>query len=324
MVKLKFGVFLPFYAFQAKTPNQHFNLIKDTVLECERLGYDSAWIDDHLMYNNWPILECFSTLSALASLTSKIRLGSMVACTLHRNPGVLAKTAATLDVLSNGRFELGVGAGIQQAEHDAYGFDFPKPSGRVERLGEALEVIRLLWTQPKASYTGKHYQLKDAFCEPKPLQKPHPSVIVGGSGDKILEVTAKYADRFDWGYLPTELYKRKLAALEVQCRMVGRNFEEIEKSCWPGGQVLIASSQRELEEKIRRLKGTNETVEEFKIANLAGTPQEVIERLHVFVDLGVTYFMLYFPELTNLDGLRLFYNAVAMPMRLEVSSGDMR
>ena len=122
--KLKFGVFLPFYTFQAKEPNEHFRLIRNTVLECERLGYHSVWLDDHLMYNSWSILECWTTLSALSSLTSKIRLGTMVSCNSHRNPALLAKMAATFDVLSGGRLEFGIGAGTQEAEHNAYGFGF--------------------------------------------------------------------------------------------------------------------------------------------------------------------------------------------------------
>jgi alkanesulfonate monooxygenase SsuD/methylene tetrahydromethanopterin reductase-like flavin-dependent oxidoreductase (luciferase family) len=142
--KYKFGVFLPFYAFQTKTTSEYYNHLKTIVLECERLGYDSVWLDDHLMYNNWPILEPWTTLSALSTLTSRLRLGTMVTCNAHRNPALLAKTTATLDVISNGRLELGIGAGCQETEHTAYGFGFDKPSVRIERLGEALEVITRL------------------------------------------------------------------------------------------------------------------------------------------------------------------------------------
>jgi F420-dependent oxidoreductase-like protein len=314
--KLKFGVFLPFYAFQAKEAKEHFSLIRDVVLECEHLGYHSVWLDDHLMYNDWPILECWTTLSALSSLTSRIRLGTMVSCNTHRNPALLAKMAATLDVLSKGRLELGIGAGTQKTEHTAYGFDFPKPSIRIERLSEALEVIRRLWTEEKANYQGKHYTLKDAVCEPKPLQKPYPPITVGGSGEKLmLKVTAPYADRFDWGFLPSiEVYKRKLEALENNCKAIGRNFTEIEKSCWPGGQVLIAQNQRELSEKISQRKPANVSLEDFKKTTLAGTPDECRAQLQVYVDLGVIYFMLFFADLPSLDGLRLFAEAVVNKM----------
>ena len=316
MGKLKFGVFLPFYAFQAKEPKEHFSLIRDVVLECEHLGYHSVWLDDHLMYNDWPILECWTTLSALSSLTSRIRLGTMVSCNAHRNPALLAKMAATLDILSKGRLELGIGAGTQETEHVAYGLGFPKPSVRIERLSEALEVIRRLWTEEKANYQGKYYTLKDAVCEPKPLQKPHPPITVGGSGEKLmLKATARYADRFDWGFLPSiEVYKRKLEVLENNCKAVGRNFMEIEKSCWPGGQVLIAQDKRELSEKISLRKPANVSLEDFRKTALAGTPDGCRVQLQVYVDLGVTYFMLFFADLPSIDGLKLFAEAVVNKM----------
>ena len=316
MGKLKFGVFLPFYAFQAKEPNEHFHLIRDIVLECERLGYHSIWLDDHLMYNDWSILECWTTLSALSSLTSKIRLGTMVSCSAHRNPALLAKMAATFDCLSGGRLEFGIGAGTQQAEHDAYGFDFSKPQVRIEQLAESLEVIRRLWTQEKSNYQGKYYRLKNAVCEPKPLQKPYPPITVGGSGELLMQkATAPYANRFDWGFLPsTEEYKLKLGVLEKQCKVVGRNFGEIEKSCWPGGQVIIAQSHKELSEKISQQKPANTNLEDFRKSTLTGTPDECIEQLKVYVDLGVTSFMLFFGELPKLDGPKLFAEDVINKM----------
>ena len=312
MGKLKFGIFLPFYAFQTKNPNEYYELLKTIVLECERLGYDSVWLDDHLMYNNWPILEPWITLSSLSALTSRIRLGTMVTCNAHRNPALLAKTTATLDVLSNGRLEFGVGAGCQEAEHLAYGYGFLKASIRIENLGEALEVITRLWTQEKAIYKGKHYNLRDAVCEPKPLQKPHPPITVGGGGEKLtMKITAKYADRFDWGSLSSvDEYKRKLELLQEQCKVVGRDFGEIERSCWPGGQVLIAQNQRELDEMLSLRKPASLPMDEFRKGNLSGTPNECRKQLQVYADLGVTYFMLYFSDLPNTNGLKLFSETV--------------
>jgi len=310
--KLKFGVFLPFYAFQAKEHGGNFSLIRNVVLECERLGYHSVWLDDHLMYGDWPILEPWTTLSALSALTSRVRLGTMVSCSTHRNPAMLAKIAATFDVLSNGRLEFGIGAGIQKNEHKAYGFDFPKPSVRIERLGESLEIIKRLWTQNRANYQGKHYSLKDAICEPKPLQKPYPPITVGGSGEVLLRrVTALYADRFDFGFLPSiERYKCKLEILGKECVAIGRNFGKIEKSCWPGGQVLIANSEIEVNEKVSQKNVMGLSLEDFKKATLVGTPKECREQLQVYIDLGVTCFMLYFGDLPRVDGLRLFAQCV--------------
>jgi alkanesulfonate monooxygenase SsuD/methylene tetrahydromethanopterin reductase-like flavin-dependent oxidoreductase (luciferase family) len=314
--KLKFGVFLPFYAFQVKNPSEYFPILRNIVSECECCGYDSVWLDDHLMFGKWPIFEPWITLAALSSLTSKIRLGIMVSCNQHRNPALLARSTSTVDALSNGRLEFGIGAGSQEAEHTAYGFDFPKLSARIERLEEALKVITLLWTQEKATYKGKHHTLKDAICEPKPIQKPHPPIIIGGCEEKhMLKVTAEYADRFDWGFLPSvNTYERKLEMLEKHCQLAGRDFDEIERSCWPSGQILIAMDQKELTEKINRLKPSNMSIEDFKKTSLIGTPEECIERLQIYLDLGVTYFMLYFADLPNIDGLKLFAKTIAQKM----------
>jgi F420-dependent oxidoreductase-like protein len=308
--KIKFGVFLPFYAFKTA---DYFEQLKNLVLECERLGYDSVWLDDHLMYKDTPILECWITLSALAASTSRIHLGTMVTCNAHHNPALLAKTAATLDVVSKGRLEFGIGAGVQEAEHQAYGFGFPKPAVRIAQLEEALEVIRRLWTYPKANYQGKYYTLKDAACEPKPKQKPHPPIIVGGSGEKYtLKVAAKYADRIDWGFLPSiEEYRRKLSILQRNCELVGRDFKQIELSCWPSGQILVAADHKELEEKIARYKPEGTSLEDFKQFTLVGTAEDCIRGFQAYVDLGVTYFMLYFADLPSVEGLRLFKEAGA-------------
>jgi alkanesulfonate monooxygenase SsuD/methylene tetrahydromethanopterin reductase-like flavin-dependent oxidoreductase (luciferase family) len=309
--KHKFGVFLPFYAFKSPTPKQQFQQITTIVMECERLGYDAVWLDDHLMYGNWPILETWTTLTSLAAQTSKIRLGTMVSCIAHRNPGLLAKTAATLDVLSNGRFELGLGTGAQEAEHLAYGFGFPKASVRAEQLVEALEVIKALWTQPKASFNGKYFKLKDAVCEPKPQQQPHPPIIVGGSSGKTLKVTAKYADRFDWGFVPTiEMYEHKLGLLKSACKAVGKDFSLIERSCWPSGQILLAKDQKELAQKVLKHKPSNQSLWSYKKYTLSITQDEVAQHLQPYLDLGVSYFMLFFAELPSLDSLRLFVEAV--------------
>jgi F420-dependent oxidoreductase-like protein len=315
--KISFGVFLPFYAFQNRTVSQLlFTRIRDVVLECERLGYHSVWLDDHLMYGNKPILGCWSTLAALSTVTTRIRLGTMVTCNSFRNPALLAKIAATVDVISGGRLEFGIGAGVQETEHRAYGFPFPVASARIERLREAVEIIKKLWTEEKASYEGKHYSVKEAVCEPKPLQKPHPPITIGGGGEKLtLKVTAQHADRYDWGYVPSlKLYRHKLKVLESHCNAVGRDFQEIEKSCWPGGQVVIAQNRKELSEKTAREKPKNVSLKDFEKTSLIGTPDECISKLRQYVDLGVTHFMLFFGDLPRLDGLRLFAETVAKAM----------
>jgi len=318
MSKVNFGVFIPFYAFELEeNASSLFNRIREVVLECERLGYHSVWLDDHLMFDKRPILECWTTLTALSSLTTRIRLGTMVLCSSFRNPALLAKMAATLDVLSGGRLEFGIGAGVQKEEHKAYGIPFPEARIRIERLKEAVEIIRKMWTEEKASYKGKHYKINGAVCEPKPVQKPHPPITIGGSGEKLtLKVTAQYADRYDFGYLPSlELYKHKLEVLENHCRAVGREPKEIEKSCWPGGQVLIARNQKELSETALMRKPKSVNLSDFEKLNLVGTPDGCLKKLQPYADLGVSHFMLFFGDLPSLDGLKLFAESVMKKMR---------
>ena len=320
MSKVNFGVFLPFYAFEFGEKNSTsplFNRVRDVVLECERLGYHSVWLDDHLMFGKRPILECWTTLAVLSSLTTKIRLGTMVLCSSFRNPALLAKMTATLDVISGGRLEFGIGAGVQKEEHIAYGIPFPNARIRIERMKEAVEILKKMWTEEKTSYKGKHYKINEAICEPKPLQKPHPPITIGGSGEKLtLKVTAQYADRYDFGYLPSlELYKHKLEVLENYCRAVGRDPQEIEKSCWPGGQVLIVRGQKELGEKLLQCKPKRITIDDFEKLNLVGTPDDCLKKLQPYADLGVTHFMLFFGDLPSLDGLRLFAGSVIKKMQ---------
>ncbi|TRO54818.1 TIGR03560 family F420-dependent LLM class oxidoreductase [Candidatus Bathyarchaeota archaeon] len=311
----KFGVFLPSYAFKTKEKNaaSSFSRIRNIVLECERLGYDSVWLDDHLMFKKQPILECWTTLSALSTTSSKIRLGTMVLCNSFRNPAVLAKMAATIDVISKGRLEFGIGTGVQEDEHEAYGIPFLKPPTRTCRLKEAVEIIKKLWTEEKASYQGRYYITSEAVCEPKPVQKPHPPITIGGGGEKLtLKVTAQHADRYDWGYVPTlELYKDKMEVLESHCKAVGRDFNEIEKSCWLGGQIFIVPDKKEIEKKVSQLKPKNVSLKEFKKFNFVSTPDECKQEIHRYTSLGVTYFMLFFGDLPDMSSLRLFAEEVA-------------
>jgi len=307
--KIKFDVFLPFYAFGTeKRTSPFFNILQDVVLECERLGYYSVLLDDHLMLKKTPILECWTTLSALSSVTERIRLGTMVTCNSFRNPALLAKMAATLDNISNGRLEFGIGAGVQKNEHIAYGFPFPSSKARIERMNEAVEIIKKMWKEEKASYNGKHYMIKDAVCEPKPMQKPHPPITIGGGGEKLtLRVTARHADRYDWGYLSSlELFKRKLKVLEKHCDAVGRSFHEIEKSCWPAGQIFIGENRKDLYKRVLQWLPKGVILEDFMRTSFVGTPEDCIKQIRQYVNLGVTHFMLFFGDLPDLRGLRLF------------------
>jgi F420-dependent oxidoreductase-like protein len=312
---IKFGVFLPFYAFRTEKRASHlFNRLQNVALECERLGYDSVWLDDHMMLNNMPILECWTTLSALSRTTEKIRLGTMVTCNSFRNPALLAKMAATLDNISNGRLELGIGAGVQKSEHNAYGFSYSSPKVRIERMGEAVAIIKKMWTEEKANYSGKHYRIIDAVCEPKPVQKPHPPIIIGGGGEKLtVKVIAQHADRYDWGYIPSlEQYRRKLKVLQKHCEAVGRSLDEIEMACWPAGQIFIGE---DIDEMVSQWVPKSVSFKDFMQTSFVGTPEDCMKLLQPYANLGVTQFMLFFGNLSSIDGLRLFAEKVVQKMK---------
>ncbi len=310
----KFDVFLPSYSFHAaqNKPSSLYGQLKAVVLECERLGYHSFWIDDHLMLRSSPLLECWTTLSALASATTSIKLGTLVTAAGFRNPGLLAKMAATVDVISGGRLEFGLGCGVQKEEHDAYGFQFLSPAGRVSRMKETAEIVKALWTQPRVSYSGQFYQIRDASCEPKPLQKPYPPIIIGGCGEKhTLKVTAKLADRFDFGYLESvDEFKRKLQLLQGYCELVGRDFGEIEKSCWPTGQILLGRDGKEVEEKIQRVFPEGISRRQLETHAFAGSPEQFKRKLKPYIDLGVMHFILFFGDLPDVGSLQLFAETI--------------
>jgi F420-dependent oxidoreductase-like protein len=194
--------------------------------------YESGWTFDHFypIFSDptGPCLEGWVTTTALAQATERLRIGVLVTGNPYRHPAVLANMAATLDVISGGRLELGLGAGWNQQESDAYGIDLPPLAERFDRFDEALEVIVSLLTQETSDFDGKHYQLREARCEPKPIQKPHPPICIGGGGEKrTLRAVARYAQHWNFpGGTPEELH-RKLEVLRGHCEDVGRDPSEI-------------------------------------------------------------------------------------------------
>jgi alkanesulfonate monooxygenase SsuD/methylene tetrahydromethanopterin reductase-like flavin-dependent oxidoreductase (luciferase family) len=238
--------------------------IREIALEAERAGLDSFMILDHMHASPRPemlqMLECWTVLSALATETSSIRLGALVLNINNRNPAVLAKMATTLDQISCGRLDLGVGAGgtirAQQqkslgynSEFEAYGVSFPNSqSRRIEKLDEGLEIIRRMWTKEKATFSGKFYSIEDAFCLPKPVQKPHPPIWIGSLGlSKMMKVIAKHADGWNIMRASTiEDYRRGIKRLEKACKKIGRNPEEIKTS------IAFRGPPDETNEKLKR------------------------------------------------------------------------
>ena len=314
MMKIKIGVQL---SARRRTP-QDWRAVKDVVRECEALGYDSIWIGDHLFGSR---LECWTFLSALSTLTQKIRLGTLVLCNGFRNPALLAKMGATLDVISNGRLELGIGAGWSETECRAYGFSFPKNSVRIAQMREGIEIMKRMWTEDTPSYAGRYNQILEAPCDPKPVQKPHPPITIGGGGEKYtLKVVAAHADRWNFGG-PIELYERKMKTLKEYCRQMGRDFQHIEKSFFSFLTDVYLSE----EDLVKALRKAYSAVTPYRKPDMAfedwvnwtqarciiGTSETCIKKLRELIDANVTHVIVKFPDLLERrESLRLFKEEV--------------
>jgi F420-dependent oxidoreductase-like protein len=214
-------------------PSQSFEDVLELTSHAENTGWDGVWYADHFMPNAedtstpWP--EAWTTLSALGARTSRLRLGTLVSGNTYRHPAVLAKMAATLDHITNGRVVLGLGSGWQENEHLQYGLDFFDVGERLQRLDEACQVIKALFNEKTANFDGRFYALNEASLEPKPVQKPLP-LMIGGGGEKVtLKITAKYADEWNvWG--DPEILQHKMSILDAHCATIGRDPKQIQRS----------------------------------------------------------------------------------------------
>ena len=314
---IKFGAVIP-QGRLADLPSsmngvEQYALMRKFVKRIEELGFHSGWLFDHLhpigaAPKGQSLFECWTTLSALSESTKHLRLGQIVTCNSFRYPSVLAKMAACFDVISNGRLEFGIGAGWLEEEYKAYGIPFPKNKERILQLEEAVQVIKKMWTEERTNFKGKYYTVEEAVNYPKPIQKPHPPILIGGGGEKLtLRVVARYGDRCNFGGTPDE-YKHKLEVLRHHCISEGRPFENIEKT-WhmspalqPSGRVTIGKDEDEVKQLLKkcwlveRLPGESfdEFVSRVKDKRMAGVPEQIVEKIEEYVELGVTYFILYF------------------------------
>jgi F420-dependent oxidoreductase-like protein len=263
----------------------------------EAAGWDAACVTDHFMPNTpervGDTLECFTTLSALAALVPRLRVGTIVAGNTYRNPALVAKMAATVDVFSGGRMLLGLGAGWQQNEHEAYGFHFGTVGERLARLDEACQVIRRLWTQPKTTFEGRFYRLQDAPLMPKPTQS-HPELMIGGGGEKVtLGIVARHADHWNvWG--GPETLARKGKILDGFCAEAGRDPRSIRRSA--NMPLLITDDRAEvagLRTAVSRRMGYPEDLVSDLV--LGGSIGELRDKLGRLREAGVD--MLFVPSM---------------------------
>ena len=307
---IRFGVTLP----QIK---RTWAEARDAAVTFDRLGFDSVWVCDHLYgvpMPNLPILEAWSELAAVAAVTERVELGTLVTPPFFRNPAVFAKQVATIDHVANGRTIVGLGCGWFATEFEAYGCPFPPIGERLRALRETIEVLKGLWTEERVTFEGRHVTVRDAMCEPKPIRRP--PILVGGGGERVLlRIAAEHADIWNnLAAMQPEL-GRKVEALRRHCAAVGRDFDAIEVSqqCL----VVIAETDdaaRAALERAGRIYGGHmgAGLEEHGIW---GTPAQVIERIRRHVGLGCTTFVIEFFGRDTREPARLFAEQVMPAFR---------
>ncbi len=319
----------------AVLPLTDFATARTVAERAEALGFHAIAAEDHFFMTgmgrdrNEPRLECFTLLSALAPLTRTITLTQIVTAASFRHPALLAKIISSLHHITGGRVELGLGAGWFREEYEAFGFPYPKPSGRIAQMAESLEIIKRLWTEDAVTFSGQHYHVADAPHAPKP--RPRPRVMLGGGGEKLLRVAAAQADIVNIippaggrrGKIIVEEsmafgmddFRRRVDFLAAECRTLGRDFAELELS----GMVFVLMGRTEEEaENLARMTAQMMGVDDLEAARsspntLVGTPEQCAAEMRRRVrDLGVTY---YFCNFLSPDMLELFGREVIPRLR---------
>jgi F420-dependent oxidoreductase-like protein len=279
-----------------------WDAVRELWVHVDRSGWDAACVTDHFMPNTpekvGDVMECWTTLAALAPLVSRMRIGTIVAGNTYRHPAVLAKMAAQVDIISGGRLICGLGAAWQQNEHDAYGIPFYTVQERLARLDEACQVLKALWTQDRSTFKGRYYQLADAPLAPKPVQRPHPELMIGGGGEKVtLKIVARHADHWNvWG--GPDVLARKGALLDGYCRAAGRDPKAITRSA--NMALLFSEDRAEIDKLYTALTkrfGMAEAV--ARDTMLAGSAGEIRDKLGRLRETGVG--MLFVPTLFMKD-----------------------
>lgn len=264
----------------------------------DKLGYESAWFRDHFDIAHHTgtgnSFEPWTALSSVAAITDRIKLGTLVLCNSWRNPAMLAKMGATVDVISNGRLVLGLGAGFTEEEFRAYGYQFPSNADRVRGVGEAVQIIRAMWTQDRPSFEGKYHQIHEALCEPRPIQQPAPAIIVGGTGEQLsFPMIARHADGWD-ASLPIDAYAQKAAAMDATCEKVGRDPKTLERLL--NFHVIPDHSLAEAEKRKAALLETPMGRRGIGNRIVAGDRSVIEEKMDEFKKHGVNHFIVFFWE----------------------------
>jgi alkanesulfonate monooxygenase SsuD/methylene tetrahydromethanopterin reductase-like flavin-dependent oxidoreductase (luciferase family) len=274
--------------------------------------------DPTIHYLNKNIFECLTLLSSVTAITKRIKIGQIVTCNSYRNPSLLAKIISTLDVISQGRSELGIGTGWYGREYEAYGYDFPSHATRISQLDEALTIIKAMWgNERSSSFEGKYYRIIDAICNPKPIQKSHPIIMIGGSGEKhLFKVAAKHADRYNLFFGTLSEMKRKISVLKEYCTSLEsdrgiNHHKDIHYSVVL--PCIVRDSEEEVNQIIGQYKRKDKTIEQYLKYLVdgitVGVPERILKGINEYLDLGITHFNFQFIGLDE-ESLKLFYSKV--------------
>lgn len=333
---MEFGLFIPQgwrMDLAGIEPDLHWGVMAGLARRADGIeDWSSLWVYDHFHTVPRPsehaTHEAWTLMAAFAGVTGRIRLGQMCTCMSYRDPAYLAKVAATVDIVSEGRLEMGIGAGWYEHEWRAYGYGFPRAGERLARLREGVEIFQQMWTQGRATFAGEHYQVDGAICMPRPLQGTSvagsrlngiPVWVAGGGERKTLRIAAEYADYTNFSGMPDE-FGHKSEVLRQHCADVGRNFDEIVRSA--NFNIVIGRDEDEVEQRFAWIHDhytqaglpphkVESTVQSFRDGPVIGTPEQCVEALKALRDQGMTYAITYFPEMAyDLSGVELFEREV--------------
>ncbi|MFP2990687.1 LLM class F420-dependent oxidoreductase [Mycobacterium intracellulare] len=324
---MRFGLFIPQgwrMDLVGIEPDKHWAVMRDLADHADRGRWDSLWVYDH--FHTVPVPtgeathEAWSLMAAYAATTSRIKLGQMCTAMSYRNPVYLAKVAATADIISGGRIQMGIGGGWYEHEWRAYGYGFPSAGVRLGRLDEGVQIMRDAWRDGKVSFDGKHYQVDGAIVAPKPLQDNGIPLWIAGGGEKVtLRIAAQYAQYTNFTPEPAA-FAHKSQVLAGHCREVGTDFDAIVRSV--NVNAVVGPSEADVKDRLQRVRGrmadyVGEAAADAMIAGTSGpesatgTPEQVVERLTKLRDLGCDYAICYFPEAAyDRSGIELFEREV--------------
>jgi alkanesulfonate monooxygenase SsuD/methylene tetrahydromethanopterin reductase-like flavin-dependent oxidoreductase (luciferase family) len=262
-------------------------------------AFSTFWIADHLQIYGAPSLECWTMLCTYAAEFPRLQCGTIVLGQSYRNPALLAKMAASFQVLNGGRLILGIGAGWKEDEYKSYGYDYPPPATRIGQLDETIQILKEMWTGQPATFEGRYYAIHDARSDPAPT--PIPPLLIGGGGEQLtLKIVAKYADWWNLPYGPVERFRQKLDVLREHCQRLGRDPSTLRLSYL--ARISVATDPADVTRHPRTY-------------TVAGTPEEVAGELQQFIDLGVTHVMVHFADFPEYRGFDLFQEQVIPQLR---------